>query len=80
MVSIQTIIFIIIVDKKEYYDDVLRFGQESYVVNNDFNYIFSIIININTENFICRIKWMEKVFLLLQKSLQRIEHSVSYQN
>ena len=56
MVSIQTIIFIIIVDKKECNDDVLRFGQESYVVNNDFNYIFSIIININTENFICRIK------------------------
>ena len=55
MVSIQTIILITIVDKKECYDDVLRLGQESYVVNNDFNYIFSIIININTENFICRI-------------------------
>ena len=74
MLSIQTIIFITIVDKKECYDDVLRFGQESYVVNNDFNYIFSIIININTANFIYRIKWMEKVFLLLHKSLQRSHH------
>ena len=55
MVSIQTIILITIVDKKEYYDDVLRLSQESYVVNNDFNYIFSIIININTANFICRV-------------------------